>query len=83
MSRQPVLFIAHAAPTYALGQSLTSKQAVLVEQVYAKEFTAWVREAVVARKHERLHHALELAPYAKRVHSPLERSFRLLLAADA
>jgi len=54
-----------------------------VEPSYAKEFVAWVRNAVVTGDHERLQNALELAPHACRAHPTPEHFLPLLIAAGA
>lgn len=54
-----------------------------VEPAYAREFVAWVRDAVVRGDHERLQDALELAPHARRAHPTAEHFLPLLIAAGA
>ncbi|MGP9833889.1 dioxygenase family protein [Marinobacter sp. NSM] len=47
---------------------------------YAREFSHWVREAVIAGDHERLVNALALAPHARRAHPTIEHFLPLLVA---
>lgn len=53
------------------------------EAAYAREFAAWIREAVEARDDARLVDALELAPHAQRAHPTSEHFLPLLVAAGA
>lgn len=53
------------------------------EAVYAREFAAWVRQAVEARDDQRLLHTMELAPHAHRAHPTTEHFLPLLVAAGA
>lgn len=53
------------------------------EARYAHEFTQWVREAVAAGDIDRLTHALERAPSARRAHPTTEHFLPLLIAAGA
>lgn len=53
------------------------------QAAYASEFTAWIREAVVAGDVQRLLQALELAPHAARAHPTTEHFLPLLVAAGA
>jgi 4,5-DOPA dioxygenase extradiol len=53
------------------------------EAEYAREFAAWVRQAVEARDDERLQKTLELAPHAQRAHPTTEHFLPLLVAAGA
>lgn len=50
---------------------------------YAREFTAWIRQAVQAGDSERLAHALERAPHAQRAHPTTEHFLPLLVALGA
>lgn len=52
-------------------------------QAYAAEFAQWVREAVLEGDHERLRHALAIAPHARRAHPTAEHYLPLLVAAGA
>lgn len=53
------------------------------EAAYAREFAAWVRQAVEARDHERLQQTLAIAPHAQRAHPTTEHFLPLLVAAGA
>lgn len=50
---------------------------------YVAEFAAWIRDAVLADDHDRLRHALEQAPHARRAHPTSEHFLPLLVAAGA
>ncbi len=50
---------------------------------YAREFAAWVRQAVEARDEARLVATMELAPHARRAHPTTEHLLPLLVAAGA
>ena len=53
------------------------------EADYAREFAAWVRQAVEARDDARLRQALDIAPHAQRAHPTTEHFLPLLVAAGA
>jgi 4,5-DOPA dioxygenase extradiol len=53
------------------------------EAGYAREFTTWVREAVLANNVDRLRRTLELAPHARRAHPTVEHFLPLLIALGA
>jgi 4,5-DOPA dioxygenase extradiol len=53
------------------------------EAAYAREFTEWIRKAVVEGDTEQLLHALERAPHAARAHPSTEHFLPLLVAAGA
>ncbi|RYF16512.1 MAG: dioxygenase [Comamonadaceae bacterium] len=53
------------------------------EATYAREFAAWVRQAVEARDDARLQRTLEIAPHAQRAHPTDEHFLPLLVAAGA
>jgi 4,5-DOPA dioxygenase extradiol len=53
------------------------------EEEYAREFAAWVRQAVEARDDERLVRTLAIAPHAQRAHPTAEHFLPLLVAAGA
>lgn len=53
------------------------------DAAYAREFAAWIRQAVEARDDARLLQALELAPHARRAHPTTEHFLPLLVAAGA
>lgn len=50
---------------------------------YAREFAAWVRQAVEARDHARLQDTMDIAPHAQRAHPTTEHFLPLLVAAGA
>jgi 4,5-DOPA dioxygenase extradiol len=53
------------------------------EAAYAREFTTWIRAAVLNDDSSRLLHALELAPHARRAHPTPEHFLPLLVALGA
>jgi 4,5-DOPA dioxygenase extradiol len=53
------------------------------EAAYAREFSEWVRQAVVDGDNDRLVHALQRAPHAARAHPSTEHFLPLLVAAGA
>lgn len=53
------------------------------EAPYAREFTAWIRDAVTAGDTPRLVDSLELAPHAARAHPTPEHFLPLLVALGA
>lgn len=53
------------------------------EAAYAREFSGWIRQAVVEGDVQRLVHALERAPHAARAHPTSEHFLPLLVAAGA
>ncbi|MBS0340237.1 MAG: dioxygenase [Proteobacteria bacterium] len=53
------------------------------EAPYAREFTGWIRAAVLAGDREALLHALERAPHASRAHPTAEHFLPLLVALGA
>lgn len=53
------------------------------EAAYAREFTGWIRQAVLDGDTERLVHALQHAPHAQRAHPTTEHFLPLLVAAGA
>ncbi len=53
------------------------------EAAYAVEFTHWIRDAVERGDTDRLLHALELAPHARRAHPSSDHFLPLLVAAGA
>ncbi|HEY0826091.1 MAG TPA: class III extradiol ring-cleavage dioxygenase [Ramlibacter sp.] len=53
------------------------------EAEYAREFAAWVRQAVEARDDARLVDTLRIAPHARRAHPTAEHFLPLLVAAGA
>lgn len=53
------------------------------EAEYAREFAAWVRQALEARDDARLVDTLAIAPHAKRAHPTSEHFLPLLVAAGA
>jgi 4,5-DOPA dioxygenase extradiol len=53
------------------------------EAAYAREFSEWIRAAVMAGDVDRLVHALQRAPHAARAHPSTEHFLPLLVAAGA
>ena len=53
------------------------------EAAYAREFSDWIRQAVLDGDTQRLAHALERAPHAARAHPTTEHFLPLLVAAGA
>jgi 4,5-DOPA dioxygenase extradiol len=53
------------------------------EAAYAREFSTWIRRAVVERDMERLLHAEDRAPHFARAHPTVEHFLPLLVAAGA
>jgi 4,5-DOPA dioxygenase extradiol len=53
------------------------------EAAYAREFSEWIRQAVLDGNTQRLVHALERAPHAARAHPTTEHFLPLLVAAGA
>jgi 4,5-DOPA dioxygenase extradiol len=53
------------------------------EAAYAREFSSWIRQAVLGGSRDRLIHALERAPHAARAHPTSEHFLPLLVAAGA
>lgn len=52
-------------------------------EAYAREFAAWVRDAVASGDRDRLADTLALAPHARRAHPTAEHFLPLLVAAGA
>lgn len=50
---------------------------------YAREFSLWIRQGVIAGDGDRLLHALERAPHARRAHPTAEHFLPLLVALGA
>lgn len=80
LADEGVLIIGSGSMTHNLYEFRTADSA---EPAYAKAFVTWVREAVMARDHERLLQTLELAPNAQRAHPTAEHFLPLLVAAGA
>lgn len=53
------------------------------EAAYAREFSHWIRQAVLKGDTEQLVHALDRAPHAERAHPTTEHYLPLLVAAGA
>lgn len=53
------------------------------EETYAREFSEWIREAVVLGDTNRIANALKQAPHASRAHPTIEHFLPLLVAAGA
>jgi len=59
------------------------RQAGVPQAAYAREFSQWVREAVLAGDTQRLIDTLALAPHAERAHPTTEHFLPLLVALGA
>jgi len=80
LASEGVLIIGSGSLTHNLGdiQRENAKP-----QRYAREFSEWVRKAVVTHDSERLKSTLDQAPYARRAHPTTEHFLPLLVAAGA
>lgn len=58
-------------------------RSVAQEASYAREFSEWIRQAVLEGDEDRLVNALERAPHARRAHPTTEHFLPLLVAAGA
>lgn len=76
-----VLVIGSGSMTHNLYEFRLDGDAPAAE--YAREFAAWVRQAVEARDDHRLMQALAIAPHARRAHPSSEHFLPLLVAAGA
>lgn len=80
LRQEGVLIIGSGSLTHNLYEFRTDE---VQEATYAKEFSAWVRQAVTLGDMPRLRQTLELAPHAKRAHPTTEHFLPLLVAAGA
>lgn len=80
LSSEGVLIIGSGSLTHNLHEFRAGDG---VEPMYAREFVAWVRDAVTSGDRDRLLKALELAPHARRAHPSAEHFLPLLVAAGA
>lgn len=53
------------------------------EETYAVEFAAWIRDAIRRGDRNRLIHAMDSAPHARRAHPTIEHFLPLVIAAGA
>jgi 4,5-DOPA dioxygenase extradiol len=75
-----VLVVGSGSLTHNLYEFRTGEVA---QAAYAREFSAWIREAVIDGDTQRLVQALQRAPHAARAHPSTEHFLPLLLAAGA
>jgi 4,5-DOPA dioxygenase extradiol len=80
LGQQDVLIVGSGSLTHNLYEFRTG---ATEEAAYAREFTAWVRQAVLAGDRERLVGTLEHAPHALRAHPSDEHFLPLLVALGA
>lgn len=80
LAREGVLVVGSGSLTHNLYEFRTGDAA---EAPYAREFSAWIRQAVEAGDGQRLQQALALAPHAERAHPTTEHFLPLLVAAGA
>ena len=80
LAQDGVLIIGSGSLTHNLYEFRTGE---VQEASYAKEFSAWVRQAVVCGDLKRITQTLELAPHAARAHPTTEHFLPLLVAAGA
>lgn len=80
LAAEGVLVIGSGSLTHNLYEFRTGEVA---EAAYAREFSEWIRQAVLDGDTDRLVHALERAPHAARAHPSTEHFLPLLVAAGA
>jgi 4,5-DOPA dioxygenase extradiol len=80
LAREGVLIVGSGSLTHNLHEF---RMAESQEAAYVREFAGWVRRAVQEGDMERLVHALEQAPHARRAHPTSEHFLPLLVAAGA
>lgn len=80
LAREGVLVVGSGSLTHNLHEFRTGDVA---EAQYAREFAAWMRDAVTSGDRARLVGALELAPHATRAHPTTEHFLPLLVALGA
>jgi 4,5-DOPA dioxygenase extradiol len=80
LAREGVLIVGSGSLTHNLYEFRTGEAP---EASYAREFSAWIRQAVLAGDMERLVQALQRAPHAARAHPSTEHYLPLLVAAGA
>jgi 4,5-DOPA dioxygenase extradiol len=80
LAQEGVLIVGSGSLTHNLYEFRTGEAQ---EAAYAREFSEWIRQAVLDGDVERLVHALERAPHAQRAHPTTEHFLPLLVAAGA
>lgn len=80
LAQEDVLVIGSGSLTHNLYEFRTGS---VEEAEYAREFSLWVRQAVLAGDRERLIGTLERAPHAQRAHPTTEHFLPLLVALGA
>lgn len=80
LAQEQVLVIGSGSLTHNLYEFRTGDVA---EAEYAREFTLWVRQAVLAGDRDRLIATLDRAPHAQRAHPTKEHFLPLLVAVGA
>ncbi len=80
LASEGVLIIGSGSLTHNLGDI---QREAAKPQRYAKEFSAWVRKAVLDQDADRLKATLDQAPHAQRAHPTTEHFLPLLVAAGA
>lgn len=80
LAHDGVLIVGSGSLTHNLYEFRTGE---VQEAAYAKEFSAWVTQAVIHGDRIKLSQTLELAPHAARAHPTTEHFLPLLVAAGA
>ena len=80
LAEEGVLVVGSGSLTHNLYEFRTGD---VQEAAYAREFTEWIRQAVLEGDTEQLVHALKRAPHAARAHPTTEHFLPLLVAAGA
>ena len=80
LAQEGVLVVGSGSLTHNLYEFRTGE---VQEAAYAREFSEWIRQAVLDGDVERLVHALERAPHAQRAHPTTEHFLPLLVAVGA
>jgi len=79
LSEEGVLVVGSGSLTHNLYEFRAGE----ADSSYAREFAAWIREAVARGDHDRLQQALDIAPHARRAHPTTEHFLPVLVAAGA
>jgi 4,5-DOPA dioxygenase extradiol len=80
LTQSEVLIVGSGSLTHNLYEF---RMGEVLEAHYAKEFSEWVRQAVLEGDMARLEQTLEIAPHATRAHPTTEHFLTLLVAAGA